>query len=58
MDGNKTSIDIQGYCRSFLEIVQKVIKDPAAFYRDMPRSGGLVEPLIFMVAMGVAAGIV
>jgi len=58
MDGNKTSIDIQGYCRSFLEIVQKVIKDPAAFYRDMPRSGGLVEPLIFMVSMGVVAGIV
>ena len=58
MDGNKTSIYIQGYYRLFLEKVQKVIKDPKAFYGDMPRSGGLVEPLIFMVAMGVAAGIV
>jgi hypothetical protein len=49
---------MQGYCRLFLEIAQKVIKDPTAFYRDMPRSGGLVEPLIFMVSMGVVAGIV
>jgi hypothetical protein len=58
MDGNKTSIYMQGYYRLFLEIVQEVIKDPTAFYRDMPRSGGLVEPLIFMVLMGVVAGIV
>jgi hypothetical protein len=58
MDGNKMSIDMQGYYARFLEIAQKIIKDPAAFYRDMPRSGGLVEPLIFMVSMGVLAGIV
>ena len=58
MDGNKMSIDIQGYYARFLEIVQKIIKDPAVFYRDMPRSGGLVEPLIFMVSMGILAGIV
>ncbi len=58
MDGNETSIDMQRYCRLFIEIVQKVIKDPIAFYRDMPRSGGFVEPLIFMVSMGVVAGIV
>jgi hypothetical protein len=58
MNRNRTSIDIEGYYRLFFEIVQKVIKDPAAFYRDMPRSGGLVEPLIFMVSMGVVAGIV
>jgi len=58
MDRNKTSIDIQGYYRRFFRIVQKVINDPAAFYCDMPRSGGLIEPLMFMVSMGVVAGIV
>ena len=58
MDLNKTSIGIQGYCRLFIEIVQKVIREPKAFYQDMPRSGGLVEPLVFMVSMGVVAGIV
>jgi len=58
MNENKKSIDMQGYYTLFLEIVQKVIKDPAAFYRDMPRSGGLVEPFIFMASMGVVAGII
>ena len=27
MDGNETSIDMQRYCRLFIEIVQKVIKE-------------------------------
>jgi hypothetical protein len=58
MDGNKMSIDMQGYCRLSFEIVQEVIKDPSAFYSDMPRTGGIAEPLIFMVSMGVVAGIV
>ncbi len=57
MDLNKTSIGIHGYYRLFIEIVQKVIKEPKAFYQYMPRSGGLVEPLVFMVSMGVVAGI-
>jgi hypothetical protein len=35
----------------------KVITDPVGFYQEMPKSGGLVEPLIFMVALGVVAGV-
>ncbi|MGV8079785.1 MAG: YIP1 family protein [Syntrophales bacterium] len=35
----------------------KVIMSPAAFFREMPRTGGYVEPLIFMVAMGVISGL-
>jgi len=36
----------------------RVLRSPAAFFRDMPRTGGYVEPLAFMVAMGVVSGIV
>jgi hypothetical protein len=35
----------------------RVLMSPAAFFREMPRSGGYVEPLAFMVAMGVISGI-
>lgn len=35
----------------------RVLTAPAAFFREMPKSGGFVEPLIFMVAMGVLAGV-
>lgn len=34
-----------------------VVGDPRTFYRTMPRSGGFVEPLIFVVAMNLAASI-
>ena len=54
MGENSFSFDLQ----KSIDIVQKVIMAPAVFYREMPKSGGLVEPLIFMVVIGVVAGIV
>ena len=41
-----------------VETVKKVILDPAGFYRGMPKAGGFVDPLIFAVVLGVAAGLV
>lgn len=35
----------------------KVLTSPAEFFREMPRTGGFVEPLVFMIAMGVVAGL-
>ncbi len=35
-----------------------VITRPAEFYRGMAKKGGFVPPLVFMVVMGVAAGLV
>ncbi len=35
----------------------RVLMSPAAFFREMPRSGGYAEPLAFMVAMGVLSGL-
>lgn len=36
----------------------KVLTSPSAFFREMPKTGGFVEPLIFMVVMGVIGGII
>jgi len=36
----------------------RVITSPSAFYRDMPKSGGFVEPLVFVIVMGCIAGII
>ena len=36
----------------------RVIKDPTGFYRDMPRSGGFADPVIFLLVMAAVMGIV
>jgi hypothetical protein len=36
----------------------RFITAPAAFYREMPKKGGFVAPLVFAVAMGVIGGII
>ena len=36
----------------------KVITDPVGFYRQMPKTGGLIDPLMFMVVLAVLTGLV
>jgi hypothetical protein len=36
----------------------KVVTSPAAFFRGMQKSGGFIEPLVFMVVMGLVSGII
>lgn len=36
----------------------KVLTAPAAFFKEMPKTGGYVEPLMFMVVMGVISGLI
>jgi len=36
----------------------RVVTKPAAFFKEMPKAGGFVEPLIFAAVMGVVAGII
>jgi len=36
----------------------KVVTSPAVFFREMPKTGGFVEPLVFMVIMGVVSGLI
>jgi len=36
----------------------KVVTTPTEFFREMPKSGGFVEPLVFMVIMGAISGLI
>lgn len=36
----------------------RVIISPSAFFREMQKTGGYVEPLVFMVVMGVIGGLI
>ena len=58
MEEKNGAIDPKAIFNSIVEIVKSVIRDPASFYRQMPRSGGFADPFIFAVVMGVAAGVV
>ncbi|MDD2337947.1 MAG: YIP1 family protein [Geobacteraceae bacterium] len=36
----------------------KVVTSPAEFFREMPKTGGFVEPLVFLVVMGALSGVI
>ncbi|MDD5302766.1 MAG: YIP1 family protein [Elusimicrobia bacterium] len=35
----------------------KVLTQPAAFFREMPKTGGFVEPLVFAAVLGTLSGV-
>jgi hypothetical protein len=35
----------------------KVITNPAGFFREMPKTGGFVEPLVFVAVMALVSGV-
>jgi len=39
------------------QTAMKVLTSPSEFFKGMPKSGGFVEPLVFMIAMGVVGGL-
>ena len=43
---------------SLVAVALAVIKSPTEFFRQMPKSGGFLQPLIFAVVLGVVAGLV
>ena len=49
---------IEKNIRLILDTMKKVVTNPVGFFKGMPRSRGFIEPLVFMVSMGVAAGII
>lgn len=40
-----------------LNAAVKVITNPVGFFRGMPKAGGFLEPLVFVVALSVVAGV-
>jgi hypothetical protein len=43
--------------KNILNTAIKVITNPVAFYRDMPKQG-ICGPLIFVVALGLVSGVI
>lgn len=41
---------------SIPERALQVLTRPAAFFRDMSRAGGFLEPMVFVVVMGIVNG--
>jgi len=58
MENKISGIDPKATLSSIVVTFQAVIRDPASFYQQMPRSGGYADPLVFVMVVGIAAGIV
>lgn len=56
--GANVGKDIKKELPSIPATVIKVITNPVGFYREMPKTGGFLAPLVFMVLLGVAGGLV
>lgn len=54
-DSNKASSD--DLINVILNRAIAVITNPVGFYKSMPKSGGFTDPLVFMIAMAVVAGV-
>ena len=50
------SFDVAAILASVQKTAMSVVASPSAFFREMPKTGGFVEPLIFMVVMGIISG--
>ncbi len=56
---NKTfsEINLQEQIASSVTTAISVITNPIGFFRTMPKTGGLIEPLIFLALIGGVGGI-
>ncbi|NLA75715.1 MAG: hypothetical protein GX846_09660 [Deltaproteobacteria bacterium] len=44
--------------KGILGTAMKVIINPVGFYREMPKTGGFIEPLIFAVVLGLISAVI
>ncbi len=51
-------MDIKERFSTILTQAVQVVTSPGEFFRSMPKSGGFLDPLIFMVLMGLVTGLV
>lgn len=56
-DSTNSKIRIEDFIAPIINTAIKVITDPLGFFKNMAKSGGFIEPLIFIVAMGIVSGI-
>lgn len=51
-------LNIQAILTAIPQTVIRVITKPAEFFREMPKTGGFFDPLVFVVVLGTVAGII
>ncbi len=51
-DEKFSTITFQDHITSLMSTMVSVITHPAVFFNTMPKTGGLIEPLIFLAVMG------
>lgn len=49
---------IQSLISAVPQTAIRVVTNPKAFFREMPKTGGFFEPLVFVAVMGTVAGII
>ncbi len=54
----KTSVNIGDIVREIPTTAVRVITNATTFFREMPKTGGYVEPIVFAAGIGLASGIV
>jgi len=58
MEQENIQAEIQQHINGILPAAKEVITSPGEFYARMPRTGGFLQPLIFMVVLGVVSGLI
>lgn len=58
MDKETIQEEVQRQVKGIVPVVREVITDPGGFYSRMPRTGGFLQPLVFMVVLGVVSGLI
>lgn len=59
MDKQNIELDIQKQVKGILQAAIEVITKPKDFFSiTMPKTGGFLQPLIFMIAMGLVSGLI
>jgi len=51
-------MDDKARLNTVIDAAGRMLKDPAGFYRDMEKTGGFLDPLIYVVVMAAGTGLI
>lgn len=54
---NESKATLQTYLKGFIDLAIKLVVNPVGFYQDMHKTGGLIEPMLYVI-MAALLGVV
>jgi hypothetical protein len=54
----EASMDDKARLNTIIDDAGRMLKDPAGFYREMKKTGGFLDPLIYVVVMAAGTGLI